>query len=325
MFLVLSNLVFASFSQERGFGFQIVDGTYPQSLGVKSNFRFYLHDYTNSMIDFENSYNNNVEFYDIDSTYYTYPVDTYLPYTLFSCSIYCDSSRNSDGYLSVFIPDLISHYQDPYTSTTYYEENINCKYDEWLTGKNVTQSVKCFLVPNAIYTEGIYSLNYGAYDFDVIKDDYNSLDNENYFNYCGSPIWGNNIDVCSNILEFKYSVKFIVRPEGTAFDNTIYPISVEDSPDFNDSSSDFIDDSDIDTDLDGDNTGKLSSYNDLASVVRKKNITLWNLIFIEELIFSLILILFYIFELAVTIFVFTSWIPGIFKAIVNIIRKFGEV
>lgn len=71
---------------------------------------------------------------------------------------------------------------------------------------------------------------------------------------------------------------------------------------------------------DGEGVRKQLYFDNLQSNIKKKNVFMNYWILIAEVTFSFVLLLFYLFELAVTGFVLTEWIPAVINIPIKIIR-----
>ena len=74
---------------------------------------------------------------------------------------------------------------------------------------------------------------------------------------------------------------------------------------------------------DDDEIEKQASYQYTIEMTNQQTVVVKNIVFLAVMVFSIILMGFYLFELGITIFVFTSWIPGVFMAIINLFKKMG--
>ena len=134
----------------------------------------------------------------------------------------------------------------------------------------------------------------------------------------GNEIWGDQYFTCSNVIKDAFTFTINIPSEGDLLDR------IGDSE--NEGDKDTEDDSvnigggDDDTEME-----RQDEFQKEVSIERKKDITLRNFVFLTEVFFSFVLLVFYIFEIAMVIFVFTVWIPSVILFFVKIVKKFGKV
>ena len=340
--------------QERGVLIQLPNFEYYQDAGITFSFTYILYNSSMWLDEFYydyslTEYSNAVSY--LVNTPYTYgrsetdgtslPEYWELPYTIYSCFMYCDADKSSPDYMH-----YMTHYGDlPYTTDTFYNTHYQCNYGDSYYGTNVTARIGCVLVMNEHY-EG-----YGGWYRSLMGYDENITDfiygagftdgnvrnmcetstgcfctlpggcENGYGIYCddtGSTQWGTEYMTCSNVIVESFDVTFQINNEGERLSEGTASVG-------NTSYEGATAGTDLGGEPDGDQLNKIVVYNDLADDVRKSNIAIMSMIYIMELVFSIVLMFFYLIELALTIYVFTIWIPGVLHAVVDIFRRIGGV
>ncbi len=225
-----------------------------------------------------------------------YVIEDDLPFYIAYCDLMCDTDSGYMDYWITFDFDEDSQYFD--TDRWRFEQAFRCTYGDEYLGQTVKQRVGCTLVPNTNYA-GIT----GAVD-----------------PYCQLNIPYDNCYVNQDSGQRQcydyWEISFTIEGDGNMSNNIT-------QGDINQDNTTISPEDGDGTIPDKEGITKQLIYEDLEDDIRKKNIFLNSMIWIMEVVFSFILIIFYLFELAITLYVFTVWIPSIARSIVKLLRKFG--
>lgn len=275
-----------------------------------------------------------INFY--ESNYFTYGQDSsdngFIPYTIHSCYLKCNIDNPSPDHIE-YMPLLrdsegFDYVSDPYTYSDQYWGDYRCFYDESLAGEEIVGEYGCFLTPNYHYgsTSDVQSIdtmisNMGFSDdqiFNMCSGGSVCVEISSQDTLCSSPDtdWGVAYSFCSNVIIDSYQFNFTFNGDGNKLGSGG---SLTDPTETYTGGSG----SDIGGEPQEENKDKLYTYEDIESQEKKKNIILTDMILIMEIVFSVVLLIFYIFELAIIIYVFTSWIPAIIRSPIEILKRFG--
>lgn len=330
--------------QQRGAYFWLYDSDYFQDLGVSFTFTYTMadahsdfrpnrdEDFFKSVYDDRFTYNYYFGTYEDDAT------RTKLPYSIHDCWVKCDAEEG----LADFYTEFSNNPKPPYTDTYYHNAHYTCFYDDSYENKDITIEVGCKLVRSNYWANTNVQYFYNTsneweyhphpqydmgFDTDQIISKCESANQCYEFRgstYCDmdsrySSDWGVDWKTCNEVLIDVYRFNVTIPTDG----GTISKGGSTDDPDEPYDGGDTG--GDLDGNIDDEEEDKQASFDYEIGIAKKKGIIINNLIFMMELTFSFILLFFYILEIAFTIFVFTVWIPSIFRALVDILRKIGGV
>ena len=240
-----------------------------------------------------------IKYKDYDFGYNPYSLVDELPYKLISCYVVCDNNNVAFDYFWSFDIDETDNILT--SDTTRFQSAYDCYYNSYYEGTNVTQEFGCGVIRNPNDLDYLDPCQIGV-----------TSNNCNYFR-------GDSTYYCIDSYEVTL---YIGYSNGTSSGTGNTSIGGYDLNTTTDHSTGGIGDDNDAGEQDNQGLQKQSKYEDLKSDVKKKNKVFDTMNNIMYVIFSLILIGFYIIELVAVIYVFTSWIPDIMFSAVTILKKF---